>query len=118
MTPMSNLKTRLGKIEGRDSIKAYYDMMYQPVTSINFDFTRSQEIGSEVYLQWTMTMSSEKLKGGKPIVVDGTSFLIFNEWGQVTYHRDYFDLGGMLYEHIPVLGWMVRKIKGRLNHED
>ncbi|HGP4674712.1 TPA: nuclear transport factor 2 family protein, partial [Vibrio cholerae O1] len=34
--------------------------------------------------------------------------------GKVTYHRDYFDMGEMLYEQLPVLGQVIRAIKRRL----
>jgi len=32
----------------------------------------------------------------------------------VTYHRDYFDLGALIYERVPVLGGLIRGIKGRM----
>jgi hypothetical protein len=32
----------------------------------------------------------------------------------VCLHRDYFDLGAMLYEQLPLLGAVVRTLKGRL----
>jgi limonene-1,2-epoxide hydrolase len=45
--------------------------------------------------------------------VQGISHLKFLE-NQVIYHRDYFDLGEMVYEHVPVLGKIVRFIKNSL----
>ena len=38
----------------------------------------------------------------------------FDEAGKVCQHRDYFDLGAMLYEQLPLLGPVVRTIKMRL----
>jgi len=32
----------------------------------------------------------------------------------IVYHKDYYDLGEMVYEHIPLLGFFVKKIKKRL----
>ncbi len=29
-------------------------------------------------------------------------------------HKDYYDLGEMVYEHVPILGFIIRKIKGKL----
>ena len=34
--------------------------------------------------------------------------------GKIYYHRDYFDMGAMVYEQLPLLGRIVRKIKQRL----
>ena len=33
---------------------------------------------------------------------------------RINYHRDYYDLGEMLYEHIPLYGWFTRQLKTRL----
>jgi hypothetical protein len=32
----------------------------------------------------------------------------------VYYHRDYYDAGSMLYEHIPLMGYAIRKIKKKV----
>jgi hypothetical protein len=33
---------------------------------------------------------------------------------KICYHRDYYDLGALLYERIPILGSLIRSIKARL----
>jgi hypothetical protein len=45
--------------------------------------------------------------------VDGFSQISFED-NKVKHHRDYFDLGSMLYEQIPVLGLLIKKIKSGL----
>ncbi|HDY7901818.1 TPA: nuclear transport factor 2 family protein, partial [Vibrio vulnificus] len=52
-------------------------------------------------------------KKGACVEVKGVSHLKF-EAGKVIYHRDYFDLGEMLYENLPLLGGIIRAIKQRL----
>jgi len=42
------------------------------------------------------------------------SHIRFNAAGQVVFHQDYCDSGGNLFEHIPVVGWLIRRIKARL----
>ncbi|HCW90926.1 MAG TPA: transcriptional regulator, partial [Marinobacter sp.] len=32
---------------------------------------------------------------------------------RIGYHRDYFDAGQLLYENVPVLGRMIRWIRGQ-----
>jgi hypothetical protein len=32
---------------------------------------------------------------------------------KVVYHRDYLDLGAMLYEQLPLLGRVIRSLKNR-----
>jgi len=36
--------------------------------------------------------------------------------GKVISHRDYFDLGEMLYEHIPLLGGVIKSIVGEIKN--
>ncbi len=61
-----------------------------------------------------MTFSHPRLRGSAPVTVEGATRLEFDETGKVCLHRDYFDLGAMLYEQLPLLGSVVRTIKGRL----
>ena len=44
----------------------------------------------------------------------GISRIRINPTGQVILHQDYWDSGGNLFEHIPVVGWLIRRIKARL----
>jgi hypothetical protein len=46
--------------------------------------------------------------------VMGNSHIVFNEENLVSYHRDYFDMGEFIYDHVPVLNFVVKKVKERL----
>ena len=49
---------------------------------------------------------------GVPIQVCGCSYL---QWrNKVHLHRDYFDAGALLYEHLPLLGRTIGWLKRRL----
>ena len=72
-----------------------------------------QQVNDNGFLTWTMTLEHPKLQKGKTICVNGVSHLKFRD-GQVIYHRDYFDLGEMLYENLPLLGSVIKAIKQRL----
>ena len=103
------------ELKGRDSLKAYYVDMYENVTSIRFDFSGGIEKDEEVVVFWTMELRAKGLKGGEPVLLDGTSHIRYGaESGKVIYHRDYFDMGAFVYENIPVLGSIVRYTKKRL----
>lgn len=102
------------EINGLEHLRLYFSALYQNVESISFEFRDIVQQNNSGYLQWDMTFRHKTLARGNPIVVTGTTFLQFNENGQVYYHRDYFDLGAMLYEHLPLLGRIVTTIKRRL----
>lgn len=105
----------IGSLKGTEKIRGYYGKMYQDVKNIKFDFTDAVQNGKSVAAVWVMTYSTDKLNDGKDIQVQGTSIIKFGgPEDKVVYHRDYFDVGAMVYEHIPVLGWGVRTVKGKL----
>lgn len=109
----------LVRLEGLPALRAHYEKLYRNVRSIHFDFSAiigEQEDGHQSYAAfWTMTMSAEGLNGGDPVVVAGSSHIRFRSDDQrVVYHRDYFDMGQLVYEHVPLVGRVIGHIKGRL----
>lgn len=97
-------------IEGLDALRGYFSSLYQNLVHINFVVEHYFELEEFVFLYWTMNFRHQKLNGCKDILVSGHSHLVF-KGEKVSYHRDYLDLGEMLYEHIPALGWAVKAIK-------
>ena len=100
-------------LEGWSALSAYFDSLYSNVTSCDFDITEHQQVGDMGFLVWEMSLKHPKLKAGQLVVVKGVSHLRFSD-GKVIYHRDYFDLGEMLYENLPILGAIIRSIKLKL----
>lgn len=107
----------IGEIRGLEEMKAYYRGMYKNVNEIRFDFPDHTVQADTHFATWIMTYSVDQLNGGRDIVVSGVSDIRFDpETNLVIYHRDYFDMGEMVYEHISVIGRLIRYIKGRFKH--
>ncbi|MBY0516516.1 MAG: nuclear transport factor 2 family protein [Bacteriovoracaceae bacterium] len=105
----------IGTIRGRDKIRAYYEKMYKDLKSIKFEYHEAISHDKTVVLVWKMTYATTKLNGGEPISIEGNSVIKFGgAEDKVVYHRDYFDIGAMVYEYIPVLGWGVKTIREKL----
>ncbi|MGF1776508.1 nuclear transport factor 2 family protein [Vibrio nomapromontoriensis] len=102
-------------VVGKTSLVAYFHALYANVIRCEFDIEQQQQLESQGFLTWTMNLQHPKLNRGQPISVKGASHIQF-ENGLVIYHRDYFDLGEMLYEHIVVLGGLIKGIKKRLGN--
>lgn len=102
------------RIEGLAALSDYFAALYQRLAYCRFVITSQQQQERQAWLGWTMTFSHPRLRVGKPVTVEGATRLEFDEEGKVCLHRDYFDLGAMLYEQLPLLGSLVRTIKGRL----
>lgn len=106
----------LGEISGLDDLRAYYEAMYRNVQRIRFDFTGEVAEGDTHVVVWTMTVEAKGLNRGRPVSIEGNSVIRFGEDDKVVYHRDYFDLGAMVYEHVPVVRFLVKKVKQKLAH--
>lgn len=65
---------------------------------------------------WTMTFCTQRLNKGKPIEVHGTSFLKIKD-DRIVHHKDYYDMGQMIYEHVPFFGKVIKKLKDRLKNK-
>lgn len=107
-----------GEIRGRDSLFRYFRASCSDLLECRFEFdpimeTRSSQNG-QGFLVWHMHFRHRRLARGKPISVAGTTLLKFDD--QITCHRDWFDLGAAIYEHLPVLGTAVRAVKRRVQH--
>ncbi len=112
--PKTKFIDPLGEHLGLDSVREYYKNLYQNVKEIHFKYHEIISNGNTHILIWTMTLRTDALNGGKPTTLDGNSHITFNDANLVVYHRDYFDMGEFIYEHIPVLGWTIRQVKNRL----
>ena len=104
----------LHEVRGLANIQAYFAQMYANVSELRFDFYAFDEIcEGQGYLRWTMSYRHPRLAGGQLIRVEGCSHLLWSE-AKVHRHRDYFDAGALLYEHLPIMGQLIGWLKRRL----
>jgi hypothetical protein len=104
----------LHAVNGINNLAQYFGGMMDDLLECRFEFHHSLEMieRGEAILFWTMHYRHKKIAGGKPLELTGNSHLLFSE--KVYYHRDYFDAGSMLYEHLPLLGAAIRYVKKRI----
>jgi limonene-1,2-epoxide hydrolase len=105
-----HFKDPLGEAHGLDELTRYFAGSYQNVIACHFEFAQEAVDEGTVTLPWTMHLRHKRINGGKEIQVEGISHLHI-DCGKVNYHRDYFDAGQLLYENLPLLGGIIRKIK-------
>lgn len=100
------------RIEGIENFKDYCAGLYENLNYCEFEFHNEWVGKTDAMLTWTMYYSHPKLKGSKKIRVDGATELLFKD--KVHYHKDYFDGGELLYEHVPILGAVINQLKKRM----
>jgi ketosteroid isomerase-like protein len=103
----------VSEIRGVAGIRAYYARLYENLISIRFEFAKEVGEGDEVFAPWVMHLRHKAVAGGREIVVPGASHIRFKD-GRAVFHRDYFDMGAFVYEHVPVIGAGVRYVKKKV----
>lgn len=102
----------LHEVSGLVDLHQYFANLYSNVTQCHFDISDAHTSEHHAFVYWTMTYRHPKLSGHNKIMVDGHSHLVF-DGEKIINHRDYFDVGALLYRHIPVLGSIVKLIDKR-----
>lgn len=99
------------QLQGLTELTDYFAGLYRNITDIHFDIQQVLMTGAQAAITWRMSFAHPQLARGKVIAVDGMSHLTLEH--KIIFHRDYFDVGQMLYEQLPLVGGMVRWIKQR-----
>lgn len=103
----------LHQIHGLPQMRRYFAELYANVSDLHFDFHGFDQVSEgNGYLRWTMSYAHPRLARGKTIKVQGCSHLLWRD--KVYQHRDYFDAGALLYEHLPIMGQLIAWLKRRL----
>lgn len=103
----------LHDIQGITALQDYFAQLYANVSELGFTFHSYDQVqDGSGYLRWTLSFRHPRLHRGQMINADGCSYI---QWHEKVYrHRDYFDAGAMLYEHLPLMGCAIGWLKGRL----
>jgi hypothetical protein len=104
----------VSQYDGVEALECYFSQLLKKVKYCHFDVQPALVQGDDASLFWRMEYAHPALNKGQGISMNGASHLRLAE-NRVIYQRDYYDLGAMLYEHVPVLGGAIRALKARLN---
>lgn len=105
----------LKTVRGRDALAHYLAESAAAVEACRveiLDTTRNAH--GEYLVRWKMMIRFKRFRRGVDTWSLGMSHLRFDAQGLVVYHQDYWNAADGLYEHIPLLGGMIRAIKKRL----
>ncbi len=100
-------KDPIASHSGIESVKAYFAHLLDH----HFIENASGDSPYDFTVEWTMHLTLNNQS--RSISVNGVSLLTVKD-DRVVYHRDYYDMGEMVYEHVPVLKRVIHYIKKRL----
>lgn len=102
----------LKTLRGRAALEAYFLKTMDHVDLFQTEVDDVARSGGNVYVRWTMDVG---FKGAKnPVRTIGMTLLRFDREGRVVLHQDFWDSGAGFYEHLPVLGGVMRWIKTKI----
>lgn len=101
-------------IHGRDALQRYFQHAYERLNYSRFEVKHAVGDQERGFLSWQMQFAHPAIGGGQPQLLDGCSELVRGTDGKVQYHRDYYDLTQLVYQHVPVLSWMTAKVKQKM----
>lgn len=100
-------------VQGIANLKTYFRNTIKGIDYCHFAFAERARQGDDVFVTWQMRLKHPKLSQGREIIVPGTSHLQLKN-NKILAQTDYYDAGAMLYEHVPILGYVIEKIKTRV----
>jgi hypothetical protein len=102
------------QVQGLAELHAYLSEASENVVSGRFEFLDQLVDKDSAYIKWNMYFSHPKL-GKETHVVRGMTQIQFTD--RIYYHEDVYDMGQMIYEHVPVIGWAVKRLRKRMATE-
>jgi hypothetical protein len=110
-TPDMRFRDPFNDVRGIDDVVRLLGTMYAHGTP-RFEILDRALGQSAGYILWRFT--NDPGGGRAPFVITGMSEIHFAPDGRISEHIDHWDSGGQFYERIPVLGWLIRLVRKRL----
>jgi hypothetical protein len=105
-------KDPVHEIRGLANMQDYMENVCANVEECKFEFLDQLYSDEAAYIKWDMYFRHPKLASGELLKVRGVSQIYYND--RIYYHEDFYDLGAMVYEQIPLLSLLTKLLKKRL----
>ena len=101
-------------IHDRENLSQYLKHTQQQLDSIKLQVLSVQDNGKDVYVRWLMQTKFKAMGQAIDIQSIGISHLRFNADNKIILHQYYWDSMQGFYEHLPLIGGVLRWIKNGL----
>ncbi len=112
--PDAYLNDTLKEVEGLANIREYFVESARAVQECRVEVTDWARSGDHYYFRWIMGIRFKKFRKGEETRSIGVSHIRFDTRGRIVLHQDYWDSAAGLFEHIPLVGSLIRLIKRRI----
>lgn len=104
-------KDPVHEMRGLVELEDYFTSVCSDLSECRFEYLDEMVTEQSAYVKWIMHFKHPRL-GKRLISVRGVSHLKFGD--KIEYHEDFYDMGAMLYEQLPLLGNVTRWLRLRL----
>jgi len=104
----------LKEVNGIDAIEAYFLKSLKSLELCTFEFPDIAVSGSDYYIRWVGDMKYKNFKKGQVVRSHGMTHVRFDEKGKVVLHQDFWDSTSAVFEHVPLLGGVIKLLKRTL----
>ena len=94
-------------LQGREAIQAVYARMFRSLSQPRFVIGEVVQQGRTAFVNWDFHFALH----GRQLQIHGGTLLRLNDAGLIDEHRDYWDAAEGVYEQLPVLGCLLRRLK-------
>jgi len=112
--PNAYLNDTLKTIHGSPAIRDYFIKTAQGLESMIVVFDDVAVSGHNYYFRWTMDTQMKHLAKGKNVRTIGVTLARFDPQGRVLIHQDFWDSAQGVWDHVPVLGSVIRWIQSKI----
>jgi SnoaL-like domain len=98
----------------RKKLQKYLHHTQKTLDAMSFEVLETYEKKNDVLVRWSMRTQFTILGQHRDVQSLGISHLRFNNDGKIVLHQDYWDSTQGFYQHIPLIGGLLRWIKNGL----
>jgi len=112
--PEAFLNDTLKTIHGAPAIREYFIKTARGLDSMTVAFDDVAVSSCNYYFRWTMETRMKHLAPGKTIRTIGITMVRFDPEGRVLIHQDFWDSAQGVWDHVPVMGSVIRWIQSKI----
>ena len=97
-------------VRGVESVRLVYEHMFASLVAPRFKVSTMVVESDQAFMTWSFDFRL----GAKPCSIVGCTHFRLDAAGRIILHRDYWDAAREVYEHVPLLGAVLRTLRRRL----
>jgi steroid Delta-isomerase len=102
----------LSRVNGPAGLKRVMDDTWRFLPGARFRVRSQAVAGERVYTRWSLVRE----RGGRErTLIEAVGESVLDERGRVLRHVDYWDSAQALYRRIPLVGWLLERLRRRVS---